>query len=204
MADPTVLTVLRSGGDFTADHVHALRRGVARHWPTDRPLDFACLTDTRLGLYGVREIPLVHDWPGWFSKLEAFRPDISGDVLLMDLDTVIVGDLSDIAGVGRLTIMRDVYRPRGLQSSLVYIPEAEKAEVWQAWTQDPAEHMRRHRSDQDFLETLWLHRARRWQDDLPGQLVSWKADCRGGVPEGARCVIFHGRPRPWETELWAA
>lgn len=198
----TVLCVLRSGGDFDIQHVHALRCGVQSHW--FKPLHFVCLTDQKLGLHGVAEVPLVGGWPGWWSKMEAFRPDIEGDVLLMDLDTVIVGDLSDIANRGDLTIMRDVYRPKGLQSSLVYIPEAEKAAVWDAWLKEPEEHMYRHRSDQDFLETLWLDRAERWQDVLPGQVVSWKADCRYGVPEGARVVIYHGQPRPWETELWAA
>ena len=204
MSTPSVLCVLRSGGDYRREHVHALRLNVRRYWPEDRPLDFVCLTDQPLGLYGVREIPLIHDWPGWWAKMETFRPDIPGDVLLVDLDTICVGDLSDIASVGRLTIMRDVYRPHGLQSSLVYIPESEKAPVWTAFTEDPAGHMAEHRSDQDFLETLWLGKAHRWQDDLRGQVVSWKADCRSGVPKGARVVIYHGRPRPWETPLWAA
>lgn len=201
----TVACVLRSGGEFRPEHVIALYEGVRKHWPGDGPfLDFACLTDTLIGRYGIREIPLIGRWPGWWSKMEVHRSDIPGTVLYLDLDTVIVGDLSGITGVRDLTLMRDVYRPDGLQASFMALPEGDRHAVWAEWIQDPAGIMAAHRSDQEYLETHWLDRAHRWQDALPGQVVSWKVDCQHGVPEDARVVIYHGRPRPWETELWAA
>lgn len=202
-----VLCVLKSGGDYRPEHVHALRVGLLKHWP-DKHANIICLTDQRLSLFGVDEVPLVGGWPGWWSKLEAFRPDIPGDLLMIDLDTVFVGDLSDFASIGKLAIMRDVYRPKGLQSSIVYIPQKEKAAVWNRWLENPSDNMMCYRNDQEFLEPLWMGKAAIWQDELPGQLVSYKADvCRGtdrfvGVPKGARVVIYHGRPRPWDTQLW--
>ena len=204
MANPTLLTVLRSGGDFTADHVHALRRGVARHWPKDRPLDFACLTDTRLGLYGVREIPMMARFPGWWSKCEMLRYDIPGTVLYLDLDCIILGDPSDLAAIDELAVLRDFYRPKGLQTALMVLPEVERRAAWDAFLKDPAGIMGRYRSDQEWLETLWLDKAARVQDLVPGQVVGYKTAVREGgeVPEGARVVMFHGRPRPWETDLW--
>jgi len=44
--------------------------------------------------------------------------------------------------------------------------------------------------------------AIRLQDIVPGQLVSFKAQCSDGVPDDARVVFFHGLPRPHETALW--
>nr|WP_145924153.1 hypothetical protein [Halomonas elongata] len=47
--------------------------------------------------------PLAHGWPGWWSKLELFRPH-GGDLLYLDLDTVVRGDLQpliDAPAVGR-------------------------------------------------------------------------------------------------------
>ncbi|MEQ1403841.1 hypothetical protein ABK249_02750 [Neorhizobium sp. Rsf11] len=129
----------------------------------------------------------------------------------MDLDTSIVGSLGDIIAVDRLTIMRDVYRPEGLQSSIMFLPEAARHQVWSHWIDRPEHWMRVYArgGDQAFLERFWLDRADRWQDVLPGQVVSYKVHVRealrkdreignGTVPEGARLVIFHGKPRPWD------
>lgn len=200
----TVLCVLRSGGEYRPEHVAALRRGVREHWPEDRPLDFACLTDTPLKLYGVREIPLVHDWPGWWAKLEITRRDIPGTVVYLDLDCIITGDLSDLAALDTLAILRDFYRPKGLQTALMVLPERDRWDVWGHFTERPADIMRRFRSDQEYLETHWLKRAKRVQDCVPG-IYGYKTDVRGkAVPEDCRVLMFHGRPRPWDTELWAA
>lgn len=190
-----VLCVLRSGGVYDAEDVIRLHDGVRAHLPGAM---FRCLSDVRVP--GVNTIPLLTDWPGWWAKLEAFRPDLPGDWLYMDLDTIIVGPLADMLGLGRLAIMRDVYRRDGLQSSIMWLPEAERAAVWPHWSANPKRHMRRHANggDQEYLEEHWLGRATLWQDALPGQVVSYKADVLrlGKVPSGARAVVFHGRPKP--------
>ena len=60
---------------------------------------------------GVETIPLQHDWPGWFAKFELFRPDIEGDLLYFDIDTVITGDLKQLE-VGQTTMLSDFYHPQ--------------------------------------------------------------------------------------------
>jgi hypothetical protein len=191
---PTVACVLRSGGDYGPDDVRRLRDGVEAHLPGAR---FVCLSDVDVPC---ERIPLRHDWPGWWSKLNLFSPEVTGDFLYLDLDSIITGDLSDLASLNRLAIMRDVLRPDGLQSSCMFLPEGDRAAVWEAFTADPAGNMARFHSggDQAFLESLWLPGPARIQDLLPGQLVSYKADVRklGRVPDNARAVIFHGAPRP--------
>ena len=32
-----------------------------------------------------------------------------------------------------------------------------------------------------------------------GEVVSYKWDCKEGVPEGAKIICFHGKPRPKEV-----
>ena len=160
--------------------------------------EIICLSDVPVP---VQRIPLEHGWPGWWSKLELFRPDIEGDLLFMDLDTSIVGNLSDIASVDRLTLLRDFYRPNGLGSGLMFLPERDRAMIWREWLKMPQGWMRLHKrgGDQAFLERFWLGKAARWQAIRPGQVVSYKADniALHGVPTGASVVCFHGRPRPW-------
>lgn len=194
-----VVCVLKSGGEYGPEHVIRLRDQVLAHLPGAR---FFCMSDIKVA--GVKCLPLVEGLPGWWAKMEMFHPKFGSDFLYLDLDTSVVGDLSEIAGHGRLAIMRDVYRPMGLQSSVMFLTEQARLGVWQVWNSAPASHwMTIHRKggDQAFLERFWLEAADRWQDVLPGQIVSYKADRVGatGVPDGARLVVFHGRPRPWQV-----
>lgn len=139
--------------------------------------------------------------------MELFRPDIEGDLLFMDLDTLLIGPLDDIAGVNRLTILRDFYRDgvykgrsEGLQSSIMYLPEADRVAVWADFIRNPVLAMttcQRH-GDQGFLERHYLQCATRWQDVLPGQVVSWKVHCRDGVPSTTRVICAHGKPKFWD------
>jgi hypothetical protein len=121
----------------------------------------------------------------------------------MDLDTVITGPLGDILSVDKPTLLRDFYRDgkklkEGLGSGLMYLPEEARANVWRFWNEQPQLHMRMYpRGDQFLLEKFFLNTADRWQDVVPGQVVSWKVNCQGGVPPEARVVCFHGQPRPW-------
>jgi hypothetical protein len=100
--------------------------------------------------------------------------------------------------------------PKICASGMMFLPEAERASVWREWMHDPEAHMKRAgmRGDGGFLNTLWNGHAARWQQLLPGQVVSYKAHVRksthamysgnGTVPDGARVICFHGRPRPRE------
>src|SRR3990172_8259243 len=105
----TVACVLRSGGDFAPEHVWALKRGVNKY--LQMPHEFRILTDyTFAGPAGSK---LREAWPGWWSKLELFRPGtFSGPVLYFDLDTVIVGSIDALASYrGPLAMLSDFYKP---------------------------------------------------------------------------------------------
>lgn len=193
-----VITVLRTGKGFKPAYVQALHRQVRRWLPG---AETVCLTNEE-SIAGEETIPLQYNWPGWWSKMELFRPDIEGDLLFMDLDTIIVGPLDEIAATTKLTVLRDFYRPHALASGIMFIPEKDRAGIWTAWMRDPESVIayQRH-GDQGFLERFWHDEADRWQDVLPGKLVSYKADVRKHdevVPKDARIIAFHGKPRPWD------
>lgn len=179
--------VLRPGGDFDAEDVTRLRRGVHEHHP-----DISFI-----------RLPLIYDWPGWWCKMELFRPrGLRYDMLYFDLDTIIVGDLTDIAKVTGLTTLTDFNVEERIASGMMLLPEACRAEVWDKWIADPAGHMAKFPGgDGDFLRSIWGQTPARWQNILPGQVVSYKNHVRGkGVPADARVVCFHGRPRPREIK----
>lgn len=186
------ICALRSGGDYNADHVRWLARQVpGLHCLSDIPID------------GVKTIPLQYDWPGWWCKLELFRPDITEDLLYYDLDTVVI-DAPVPSGKTSL-MLEDFYVPQRSGSGLMYIRNQDKAPVWEAWIKDPEAgqaykptHM--HHGDQGFIQDHLFHNH--WQKTEKSCIMSYKAHVRKGAkPQGVVC--FHGNPRPWESnQAW--
>jgi hypothetical protein len=200
-----VFTVLRSGGDFRLEHAHALDRMLAEHLPG---VERVCLSDLEAAPNG---LPLVHGWPGWWSKMELCRPDIAGPLLFFDLDTVILADVSAmVADTSRSIVLRDLYRgrrnPHALGSGVMLLSETDRALVWAEWLK-LVRSGRRPRGDQDVFERVLSRRVAFWQDTHPGMLQGYKSEVRGngGRPaEGTAVVVFHGRPRPWSCgHEWA-
>jgi hypothetical protein len=133
--------------------------------------------------------------------MELFRPDVKGDLVFFDLDTLIVGPLHDFCQLNKLAILRDFYRKHGLQSAVMYLPEDDRAEIWRGFIRNPHMAMQVHSlgGDQSFLEKYWLTRAARIQDELPGQVVSYKVHCKEGVPRDAAVICAHGKPKTWDV-----
>ncbi len=84
---------------YNAEYVAALAKGVAAH--LDRPYEFVCFTDQPKAVEKVAR-PIQVSAPAgrncWWAKLEVFNPKhgLTGRVLYLDLDTLIVGDLAPI------------------------------------------------------------------------------------------------------------
>lgn len=197
-----LVCLLRSGGEYTPEHVETLRRQLARSNPE---MDLVCFADTPTS---VETIPLKYDWPGWWAKFELFRPDIKGTLFYCDLDTVILRSLKDLASATGSVVLRDFYRLGDtMGSGLMRMTEADRHRVWQAWIADPAGWMERCRrgGDQSMLEHIFGSEpsVRRWQDVVPGKVLSYKADLRKNgwavPPAEASIICFHGRPRPWHA-----
>lgn len=183
--------------DYDAGYVDKLHRMVTRHLPT--PHRFVCLSNVEVPCE--RLALSAAPWSRhWWAKLELCRPDLpAGPLLAIDLDTVIVGDLADIATRPRTTLLTDFNVPRFAQSGLMMLTAMDRKAVWEAWIACPEAHIARQggHGDGGFIRSI-LGRADRWQEVLPGQVVSYKNHVRpaGRVPEDARVVCFHGRPRP--------
>lgn len=179
-----VASVLRSGGDYDAEYVQRLASGVADHLHGAR---FVCFSDVPVPC---DRIPLLHDWPGWWAKMELFR--LPGPVLYFDLDTVITGGLSDIADQSGVVLLSDFFQPRLAQSGAMFWSEDESW-LYREFTNHADEVMAKYRGDGEYIRDM-MPGARRWQDLLPGQIVSRKVTNTRNADE--RVVCFHGQPRP--------
>ncbi len=136
----TLATVLKSGGRYDGRWVERLARGVRRFAPAFERI--VCLTDLPLAVAGVERVPLRHDWPSWWSKIEALRAGLfAGTVVLCDLDTVFTGDASPLAEPG-LAAMEDFFHGGRLSSALLRWSGDELAFVYETFAADPERWMR--------------------------------------------------------------
>ena len=145
-------------------------------------------------------------WPGWWCKMGLFDPRIKGDFLYCDLDTVITGDITELAKAGRTMMLRDFFFPQRAASGVMFLTEESRARVWRQWIKNPCQWMQRFvgvrgGGDGAFLARV-LNPRHFVQDCFPGQVCSFKVDCRQEPPPGVRMVCYHGNPRPHVTG-WA-
>lgn len=203
-----IVTVLKTGGDFRVEHVEALREQVRRHAPD---VAFTCLTDcpTAQTIEGAGR--LRHGWPGWWSKLEIFA--LRGPCIYMDLDTMVVGNLSRLFEIARsnvFTVLRDFNPHQRVMGSGLMAWQDNVSGLYELFKDGAEAYIAENKSprwfgDQGFIEAAsdaFMPPRTYWQDEAPGYVVSFKKHCAAGVPEGARVVCFHGKPRPWESRLW--
>lgn len=204
----TVLTVLKSGGEFKPEHVQALQRQVLRWSPPGT--DFACLSD--VDIPGVRRIPLKYYWPGWWSKMELFRPDILGHFLYTDLDNVILGPLDDILAVKDACLNSGV---RGTAwTALMSMPWEARGAIWATFMRAPRTLMQFYDlpeasppfGDAAIISMQLGETAQRWEDRLPGQVVNISTMAtpfgfRVPMPK-PRIVLTHRPWRPWTLPIF--
>ena len=131
--------------------------------------------------------------------MELFGPGIDGDILHIDLDTT-VRNIEPFLKVGKTTLLSDFYFPNYLASGLMYIKQSDKDHVYREFLKDPQGIMAKYTKppligDQGFLNSVL--KTQRWQDVLPGRVVSYKVH---GLENDADIVCFHGKPRPWDIE----
>lgn len=194
----------------------ALKAGVERHLTL--PHRFVCLTDMKVNC---EIVPLKNDWPGWFSKIELFRPGLfDGPVFYADLDTIIVGSLDKIVLGHRFTMLENFWRPDRVGSGLMAW-EADLSSIYERFARNARGFMSEYASpekwgDQAFIKDHTPIPPDKWQHKHPGKVVSYKMHCRTGmnpkqsgagvpvVPKAASVICYHGQPRPWETPLWRA
>jgi len=190
-----VVTLLKTGGEYTPEHVYKLRDQVKKFLPE---FNFVCISDVPLDC---ETLKIKNNWPAWWSKMEMFR--IPVETLCIDLDTIIlkrpVNFLTRVRG-NKFCALRDVYRGRNgeyaLQSSVMY------------WNDDTDYLYKRFLYMPEFLEggdQIFIEKNAKdvsFIQDLTDSCVSFKCDIqRRGIKDSDEIVFFHGEPRPWRQNV---
>ena len=223
----TIATVYKKGGEYDISYVTKLAAGIEAHLKV--PHIFICLSDESEKNIGISEIPnhyvvpLRHNWPGWWAKMELFS--LQGPLLYIDLDTVVTGSIDNLAkwildNPGPLVMLRGFYKGdqcsgiMGWNGNIKWIFDQFQMNFGNQAVYEKQKNgismivgNKQYRGDQDWLREL--HRQRHDQvtivmaQDVMKGIYSYKVDVKlngGKLPADARIVCFHGQPRPADVK----
>lgn len=221
MRDPVTIICMKWGTLYGPDYVNVLYNAVADN--IDIPFRFLCLTDDDRGIRDGVECQPIPDmglgagefaFGGW-PKLCVFARDlygITGRALFVDLDTVIVGNITEMFDQpGGVVLIREwprfndhfrARKMRGMTSIFSYEAGAEP-QILDEFLADPALAQTQVRHEQAWV-TRTAKDMRFWPE---GWVVSFKRNLLAYplinrfVPPAepgpeAKIVAFHGVPRP--------
>gem|GEM_PF-2188984 len=184
--------------DYVVEDIHRLHQSVSKY--IDRPFKFYCLTND-LGIDIPGEIiPLKHDWPGWWAKMELHRSDLPGGrMLYMDLDSHIVRNLSPILDYpGNLVMFNSCLStkstlPKGVvrqyQAATMLFDPGSMVGIYDKFRKHPDLYMRRFRSDQDVMGR-WIPN----QPKFPQRWMRKLSTCKNRSTLPRDVIIITGRP----------
>jgi len=170
---------------------------------------------------------VLTEWPGirgnkksWWYKMQLFNPaHHSGQLLYLDLDTVIVNNLDWITRLSQahfwaIKDFKILWKPtfQGINSSVMYWHTQKFANIWTEFSeQNIPKVCSRYHGDQDYLSTVLKPNQRRFLPEKSALSWRWQALDGGMDPHTRRhlspglgtqfgpetsLLIFHGQPKP--------
>lgn len=202
------------GDRYTAEHVNTLARMLDRHHRA--PHRFVVVTNDRDGLdWRIGVVPDRQDFADWpsphgrgavscYRRMRLFQRDAGetfGErIVAIDLDTVITGDITTLFERDESFVCwQDPLSPRQLCGALWMLKAGAHPEVWENLNQRgvTAAYSAGFRGSDQAWMSYCLSDAARWTDQ--DGVYSYRAHCAYRLPNDARIVNFHGRPKPWDV-----
>lgn len=216
-----VILTMKWGSLYSADYVNVLYNACQKY--ITKPFRFVCMTDDATGIVdGVEIFPIPemeiskehYAFGGW-PKLAMFKKNLfglEGRALFMDLDTVLVGDITPmLERSGGVILIRewrrfiDYFRPRRVNgmTSIFAFTLGEQTQIYDRFIENPDYAFENYRSEQRWV-TDHINDMQFW-DHI--QVVSFKRNLlpppiinRFKPPKNpsqkTAVVVFHGIPRP--------
>lgn len=204
----TVALALRSGGQYTAEHARTLAAAAMRYG-ADRVV---CLTDRGIG--SVPSVVMRHNWPGWWSKLEVFRPGLfepDEKVLFLDLDTLILKPFRSILTLPTPLFGRDASYKNEPCSTFILFEAGQLDILYETFCENTVSAMDRTYApkapnrvygDQVFMAEVMRNNGIKWhwlQDRMP-HCLSFIWSTPAVKPETMFCA-FGAEWKPWKDEI---
>ncbi|HUD53045.1 hypothetical protein [Parvibaculum sp.] len=208
------IVTVKYGTAYPADYVNRMFSMLRRH--LDEDFDAWCITEDPRGLEAsIKPIKPLFNVPGWWNKLFLFSPAMpEGEILYLDLDQIITGDISPLLAACRksgakLCAYRDPLQWQGsaINSSWLYFRHPDLAFIYDAFVKDLPGVLTLEGGDQLYI---WRHMKDVYfvDDVLPNGIKSFKFQlCKItgqtlnvplDIDPAVRVINFHGRPKPHE------
>lgn len=207
------IVCIKWGKLYSSDYVNILYSMVKRN--VTLPFRFVCLTDDTTGIdSNIECFPILDPTlKGVWHKVSLFRKDLydlSGEMLFLDLDTIIVDNIDPILKFkGNFITAINWHSRPGRNSAMMKFEIGKHVDIWEDFIrQVDSITQGKLKGDQNWVtkkrpnETLW---PEEW-------CPSYKIHCLGdkkeaSIPEGAKVILFHGKPDPHEIsgsikEFW--
>ncbi|OQR93730.1 hypothetical protein THRCLA_08360 [Thraustotheca clavata] len=212
--DGISVVCIKWGTKYGPEYVNKLYCGVRRHF--QKTFEFYCLTEDSNGLVPkIHVLPLKEEFVGWWNKAQLFAPDfpLLGRIIYIDLDTVLVGDLSDLftynGSFGTLST-DDMYNERrrdGINSSVMIWSGITHSFIYTLLHKYFSSISQCIYKFDHFLEmTLPSHDI--LQSLYPNQILEYMQHCQVSCPPTARLITFPLEPKPatatapWLPSAW--
>lgn len=219
MIQPVNIICMKWGQKYGAEYVNKLFGMVGRN--LNIPFVLTCFTDDVSGLskeINACPLPLLNlpagaPERGWnkLSTLQQELGGLSGEVLFLDLDVVIVGNIDELFSYpAEFAIIKDVKLKNSVtgNSSVYRFRVGEHSDVLERF-QDNFDAIRStHRNEQAYLSAE-IHKKGQLSYWPSSWCPSFKYHCMKPwpkgywsdptIPDGAKIIIFHGHPEPHEA-----
>jgi hypothetical protein len=214
----TIVAIVRTGEKFSFDYVERMRNMVARHMHRDYEL--VCLTDQpeRCDDVGFVDIGALN-LPGWWAKMALFAPEWRGRhrVVYLDLDTVIIRDVSELVDVpGEFSTCENFTRLAGnhaypcrYNSSVMVIGGGMASYIWTTFDRERVAYMTESDpyGDQRAIELIVPDAPFLQSLVRPNFFLNYR-NLTAHKPAHAAVINFGGRNKPhacdigWVQEEW--
>lgn len=214
-----IVACVRTGDKYSTDYVYKLRDMVKRHLKMEH--EFVCLTDRPKELLGVGVINISsYKLAGWWGKMYLFELfwRASEKVLYFDLDTVICGDITELAKLDiDLGICGNFTRAAGnlswpcrYGSCCMVIGKNLSSYIWDVFCKNKNMMMASigHYGDQKAIEEIYPSATILQEVLKPNFFVGYR-NLTDKKPDDCSIVVFAGSHKPdncehdWIKKEWA-
>jgi len=219
MDSPVNIICMKWGAKYGPEYVNKLFGMIGRN--ISLPFVLTCFTDDSAGVnpeVEIRELPKLSLPPntperGWnkLSTLQENLGGLSGEVLFLDLDVVIVGNIDELFSYpADFAIIKDAKLKRQVtgNSSVYRFRIGEHEDILKRFEADFETVKKTYRNEQAYLsqEVYKKDMLSYWPE---AWCPSFKYHCMKSwplsyfqdpiIPEEAKVIIFHGHPEPHEA-----
>lgn len=202
----TIILVLKDGKDFSIRDVELIARHIHGKWASDIRPRIICLWNKATAHYDLGSfelIPLTNNYPGTWSRIQLYSPEMDQyrPFLYLDLDTVVVSSLtkvmSKIADPSLFITLEDFWQKGQLATGVVWFPK-ESEKVRKVWNNFKGVQGRRM---DNYIRTQIGRPDMFWQD-FDTSIYDFKPR-RGELmqvfPDDATLICLHGTPRIFQA-----